>query len=297
MGEKGYGFYFYIENSKDITRIMSHSIHNLVGLVGSNCIVHFAPEEGKLLKVYGCEKVSDGYVIGDLTDDGVANILLKIEVPSVKKVKELKLFSYVVRYVSNEESRREVKIEGDFSIPCTNDILDVTINREVLISKKLKEHREKNIVVKELIKNQKLNEAIEMKKEALKELKEFQDDTSGRVKVILDLEEQGLKLLEDQSSMSKKSGSKVNLMNKTGISKAKKQFDSCDYMVANDNNANWDYNDAEDSSSAGDDNVEINNVNKNDDDDHDDDLDDDNKVKIIVKKNDLDDDSDSEASG
>jgi len=268
IGAKGVGHYSYIEDANDITRIISHSIHGLVDLIGSNCVVLLKDEKGKLIKIHDCNNVNEGYVLGDLIKGGITNIIAKYEVSPGKETREFEVFSYVLRYVSNEETRREIVKEGLFTIPCSENYSDVLINRDVLVSVKLKEYREANVIVKNLLSNNNISEAIEKKTQALEQLKEFEDESSGRVKKILDTEQQGLDYLKEQSqpdintfdtnntvygSLKARMPTK-GILKKTGLGgiqllKAKKTFDSCDYMITNDNNFTYEYQDAEDSSS------------------------------------------------
>jgi len=235
IGEKGRGYYFYIEKAKDITRIMSHSIHGLIDLIGSNCTVKFNNEGGELQQIYDFDSIDVPYPVGDLSKGGFVNVLLKYKVPPTKD-DEFDLFSYDLQYLSNGEKREEIKLSGKFVIPCTSKYGDIEFNREVLISIKLKEYREANKLIKELINNNKIKEAIKKKEELMNELQELKTD--HRVEVILEQEEIGLKALKD------------SLVNKNvkDRERAKKKFDANDYILKKENKFDYEYNDANDSS-------------------------------------------------
>jgi len=251
IGEKGLGYYFYIEKSEDITRIISHSIHGLIDLIGTNCIVRFNPIQGSIVKIYDIDDFSAGYVVGDLNANGTANVVMKYQVNPGELDQELNLFSYTVRYLSNEEVRNEKEIVGNFVMPCSNRYDDLKTNQEVVVSVKVKEFRDKEKQVKELILNNNIQEAIHKKEEIISELQEFQDiDTSGRIKTLIDLCQKGLE--EMQSTLTNNISISVSSNRKTGkakMSTAKKYFDSADYLCKNDSKFTWGYDDAEDSSS------------------------------------------------
>jgi len=234
IGEKGCGNYFYIESAKDITRMMSHSIHGLVEMVGSNCIVTFNDEDGRLNKIYDSEN-GNVYSVGDLTNGGAVNILLQYKVSPPKGVEDFKIFSYNLRYTTGG-TREDVGFEGSFVVACTKNYKDIEINRDVLVSIKLKEYREHNGEIKQYINSNNISEAIKMKENLMKGLEEFRDEPSGRVEKILRQEEEGLIALKDSPKGS------------DSYAKAKKKFDAVDYMVKKENKFDYHYNSAENSS-------------------------------------------------
>jgi len=244
IGERGTGNYFYIEHAEDITRTMSHCIHGLIDLYGTNGVLNIIPSDGKLVKIY--DGIGNKFMVGDLNSDNTTSVLLKFEVEPKEHFQLMELFTYTLSYKTNRPIRENLTVNGHYSLPCSSQYSDLQTNIEVVISSKIKEFREKETVAKGLMNEKKYGEALALKKETIAELKEFIDvDTSGRIKVLVDVCEKGIidleKLINDKSS----SGNKSKL-----ISNAKKHFDTADYMVATETTYNWTYVQAEDSSSG-----------------------------------------------
>jgi len=274
IAERGSGDYYFIESPVDIVSCVQKAFQVLVGLVGTNgSFKVFAEPGNKVTEIYGPENPDSGYSFGDINSSGVRNVLVAMEVNPESNSENWKVLRWVLTYKSTTNPSKNQSIEGKFQMKCTTDheMLQQEDN-EVVLAVKVKEFGKKDKECKVLLDQNKITEAIVLKKAMLSELREFETrDKSGRIQKLIEISEKALESLSEENEKTQQQQQTpireyVPLINPGGLvtiyesqqqhrfpqirlakkklvfSKkvARKYFDSGDYRCRNDNSHNWD---------------------------------------------------------
>jgi len=237
----------------------------------------FAEPENKVVEIYGPEKPESGYSFGDINSSGVRNVLVAMEVNPGLNTLNWKVLRWVLTYKSTTNPSTNRTLEGKLQMKCTTDheMLQQEDN-EVVLAVKVKEFGKKDKECKALLDQNKITEAILLKKAILSELREFEArDKGGRIQKLIEISEKALESLNEENEKSQQQHQPlvrefVPLITNPGglatiyesqqqqlqqpqfphirlakkkpvFSKkvARKYFDSGDYRCRNDNSHNW----------------------------------------------------------
>jgi len=212
MAERGSGDYFYIRETSDINEIVTQSMEGLLGLLGTNACFRVHPKQGTVVKkIYGPETASDGYSFGDIVANSERNILVELDI-TPDEDGMISVGDWELTYTGTDN--KKVTMREKIMYNCTKDMLVASAcsdNNEVLISVKIKEAGETDRVIKELLMQNQIEKAVEMKKALLKELEELESkDPAGRITKLIELSKKALSFLEEEAEEINVQGPDLN---------------------------------------------------------------------------------------
>jgi Ca-activated chloride channel family protein len=188
ISDSGHGHYFFIDHAENIPKMLDKAFRGLSRTVATNVTLKIAGSKGRVVKkLSGNDDLFKGIALPDMREKDLKQIVLQLEVEESDNQEEVEILQFELSYDRLDECIPVGPIRGDLKLKVTNNFgLLNEQNGSVLVYLKINECAEMDKKVVRLMDENKLDEAINLKKEVINVLSGVADlDEVGFVKVLL----------------------------------------------------------------------------------------------------------------
>jgi len=237
IAEYGAGEFFFIADAKSIPDLVSKALHGLAGMIGSQAVLKIRGQDAACLKrVFGHSNLVDGASLGDLHKKNVRKILCEVELTPKEAKNDVEFLTWELSYVParptvDQPKQEEVTapeerkvINGSVKISYTGDEkLILETNQEVVSYTVVQTAADIDEEIQKKVESGDKDGAVNLQRKQIEMLKGvMESDTSGIVKMLLQIAENGEKKLLEQ-------GTTVEMGKHYGHGKYMKQRGSMEY--------------------------------------------------------------------
>jgi Ca-activated chloride channel family protein len=242
IAEYGAGEFFFIADAKSIPDLVSKALYGLAGMIGSQTVLKIRGQDSACLKrVFGHPNLVEGASLGDLHKKNVRKILCEVEL-SPKEVKDDVVFlTWELSYVPARPPVDQQKGKDETAPPAPEErkVITGTVKISYTVDEKLILETNKEVVsyavvqaaadmdeeIQKKVESGDKDGALNLQRQQISMLKGvLESDTSGMVKMLLQIAENGEKKLLEM-------GTTVEMAKHYGHSKYMKMRGSMDYCA------------------------------------------------------------------
>jgi len=181
IAEHGSGDYFFIEGPASIPKLVEKALKGFRSLIGTEALLQIRGKNGAvLLKAHGytVDEIQTGIKLFDLRENDVMKVALEVEVSPQPYLEEMDVLEYELSYIPVGQPDRQVAVSGLLSVKLTDDeqLVNDHLDKDVRAFVKVQQINDENQKVLEHMQNNRMQEAIDLKKDLIRKLNEFEDD-------------------------------------------------------------------------------------------------------------------------
>jgi len=188
ISESGHGHYFFIDTSEKIPSILEKAFKGISRTVASNVVLKVKGFKGRQVrKLDGNEDLFKGIPLLDMREKDLKQILVEIDLEEDESPQPIDVLEFELSYNRLDQCIPQSPQSGVLSLKTTTDTKELSaVNDEVLVYLKIHECGELDKTVVKLMGNNRISEAIEVKKEVVHILSSLVlKDKVGFAKVLL----------------------------------------------------------------------------------------------------------------
>jgi len=188
ISDFGHGHYFFINSSEKIPSILEKAFRGLERTVACNVTLKVKGNKGRQVKkLNGTEDLMKGISLGDMREKDLKQILFHVEVEEDISFAPIEILEFELSYDRMDECVPLGPQRGNLEMMTTINLSDLKdLNPDVLVNLKISECGELDKVVVKLMDQNKIEEALSVKKEIVNALEEITPlDKIGFAKVLL----------------------------------------------------------------------------------------------------------------
>jgi len=179
---------FFIDASEKIHSILEKAFRGLTRTVASNTVLKVKGNKGRQVKkLNGTEDLFKGISLGDMREKDLKQLILQVEIEEDSSTEPIEILEFELSYDRMDECIPLGPQTGNLKMSTSTNHNDLkTLTHEVLVNLKINECGELDKVVVKLMDQNKIDEALSIKREIVNALTEITPmDKVGFAKVLL----------------------------------------------------------------------------------------------------------------
>jgi len=188
ISESGRGHYFFIDSSDKIPAMLEKAFRGLSRTVATNVFLRIKGTKGRhIKKLHGSDDLFKGIVLGDMREKDLKQILVQVEIEEDASDQPIEILEFELSYDRKDDCIPEGPLKGNLTMHTSTNLEEVTkLNDEVLVYLRIHECGELDKSVVKLMESNKIDEALQLKRQVVKALEDLvPKDKVGFAKVLL----------------------------------------------------------------------------------------------------------------